>query len=115
MKNLLSSATVPSSTGRQVGMVSVWKPNPGQEDSLAVTNSLCGVTENTTVDGRLLTQTTSGLEMETPPDASNVFPTSQPRRVTQPALTVPSRSNSLQHVGVRTVVALRFQRGPLLL
>lgn len=59
MKNLLSSATVPSSTGRQVGMVSMWKPDPGQEDSLAVTNSLFGVTETTTGDGHLLTQSTA--------------------------------------------------------
>lgn len=35
MKNLLISATVPRSTGRQVGMVSMWTPGPGQEDSLA--------------------------------------------------------------------------------
>ena len=57
MKNLLSSATVPSSTGRQVGMVSMWRPDPGQQDSLAaMTNNLCRVTEM--VDGYLLTQTT---------------------------------------------------------
>lgn len=41
MKNLLSSATVPNSTGRQVGMVSMWRPVPGQQDSLAaMTNNV---------------------------------------------------------------------------
>lgn len=35
MKNLLSSATVPSSTGRQVGMVRLWTPDPGQQDSIS--------------------------------------------------------------------------------
>lgn len=35
MKNLLISATGPRPTGRQVGMVSMWTPGPGQEDSLA--------------------------------------------------------------------------------
>lgn len=61
MKNLLSSATVPSSTGRQVGMVSMWRPDPGQQDSLAaMTNNLLRVTEDSTEDGCLLTQTRVG-------------------------------------------------------
>lgn len=63
MKNLRNSATVPSSTGRQVGMVCIWRPDHRtgqfrQQNNLAeqfsCSDQQCEVTEVITVDGYLL-------------------------------------------------------------